>query len=771
MQFFLAFLSGVVLFYSFQYFPSLTLFGGLLSFIWLSFRKRYFLILVVAAGAVFAVLRYEPPEEPPHTKDEVSVNGVFESYPVKTARGSFKQTLITKPAIGMWGGERPTEFSGGKIILYSNNAFEPGTECELGIKFMNTGKGLNPGENGPGAIRASLIDTGTCNQRSSLHSRIEAYRYRINEHIESNFKQEPGALVESITTGQKSNINEELRHAFNAAGLTHILSISGTHFGLFSIFLFGIFRFIIGSLPYRTFQRITIYLTPSQAAAILCLPVMLAYLALSGASIPAIRSFIMISLFLFGLVIGRKGYWLNSLLFAAFILVIWDPQAIFTISFQLSFLAVLCIGLAIPDREVRKTKVGKAGKAFSYAKNVILMTLSASVGTAPLVAYYFHYFSVISTVSNLFIAPFIGLTLIPLSVVSCFLFLITGHFIFTPVVSFFSDVSIMSVKLLSHIPFAAVNIPAFPAIIILLSYGGFIFYFMFGRRRYLLIIPFIPFVIYFFACAFEEKSLNVTYLDVGQGDSSVVELPDGKTMVIDTGRTGRETASFLKLIGKDTIDILVLSHIHPDHIGGLDDIRRKFSVKEIWDNGRMVFPGYGEARSLKRGDMLEGKGYRIYALHPYPEFYTVDRSDYVSENNDSLVLKIEGNSRSFLFTGDVEEEAEEDVMHLGMWIRSSVIKVPHHGGRSSANRPFLKAVSPDIAVISVGRDNVFGHPHEGMLDALRGARILRTDKDGAIKIEETADGLHIKTYKDFLIEKTGSLAGEIRNFKRLFETW
>ena len=429
MQFFLSFLAGVILFYSFQYFPFSTVFVGILSFSFLSSRKRYVLILILAAGTAFAFLRYESPVEPPHIRNEVAVKGIFESYPVKTASGTFKQTLTTESVVGAGAGESPPDFYGGDIVLFSDKAFDPGTECELGIKFMRSRKGLNPGENDPDAIRASLIDTGTCGQKPSLHSRIEGYRYRIDKYIEDNFKEEPGGLVESITTGKTANIDVKLRNAFNVTGLTHILSISGSHFGLFSVLLFGIFRFIIRTLPYRTLQRITIYLTPSQAAAMLCLPVMLAYLGLSGASIPAIRSFIMIGLFLLGLVIGRKGYWLNSLLFAAFILVLWEPQAIFNPSFQLSFLAVLFIGFAIPDREDGKAG---GGKAFRYAKNAMLMTLSASIGTAPLVAYYFHYFSVISPISNLFIAPLTGFTLIPLSVASCFLFLITGRLIFTP---------------------------------------------------------------------------------------------------------------------------------------------------------------------------------------------------------------------------------------------------------------------------------------------------------------------------------------------------
>ncbi len=357
-----------------------------------------------------------------------------------------------------------------------------------------------------------------------------------------------------------------------------------------------------------------------------------------------------------------------------------------------------------------------------------MLTLSASIGTAPLVAYHFHYFSIISPLSNLFIAPLIGFVLIPLSVFSSFLFLITGHYMFTPIVSAISDVSLLLVKIFSHIPFADIKIPAFPPIVVLLFYAGFIFYFLFNKRRYTLIIPFVPIVIYLSMSIFERNELNITYLDVGQGDSSVIELPDGKTIVIDTGRTGRETASFLKYRGKKTVDALILSHIHPDHTGGLDYILKRFKVKELWDNGRIIFPDNFtniNHKTLNRGDIIEGKGYSIYILHPYPEFYTMYGNEYVAANNDSLLLKLKGNSKSFLFTGDVEEEAEKDILNLRSWLKSDVIKVPHHGGKTSSYESFFKAVSPDIAVISVGRDNTFGHPHKETLDALHGAQNIQ----------------------------------------------
>ena len=149
----------------------------------------------------------------------------------------------------------------------------------------------------------------------------------------------------------------------------------------------------------------------------------------------------------------------------------------------------------------------------------------------------------------------------------------------------------------------------------------------------------------------------------------------------------------------------------------------------------------------------------------------MDDNEYVSENNASLVLKLSGEKHSFLFVGDVEEDAEEDLSHLKSWLKSDVIKVPHHGGKTSVHPGMLFDISPSIAVISVGRDNTFGHPSQEMLEALSGRQIYRTDIDGAIKITETEEGLEVKTYRDYAFERADAAAKELRNIKRLFTAW
>lgn len=840
MLLFISFISGVVAYHAFQYFPFCIFLLSFLVLTFLSIRKRFFPAVILIVGIIFAFFRDEP-DKIIRVQEPVIVNGIFKSYPVRTSSGIFRQPFHVNSAKSLENDREFYELTGEEIILLSEKQFDIGTESELLIKFLKKKKRLNPGEYKSNKIYAKTMSVVNVRDRKfSLNSTIQEYRHEINRYIEDNFEKNPAALITSITTGHKSNLNDNFRDSFNAAGLAHILSISGTHFGLFSFFVFGIFRLFMNILPYKILQRITIFFTPSQAAAVLCFPFMLAYLGLSGASIPAIRSFIMISIFLAGLIIGRKGFWLNSVIFAALLLIIWNPQVIFQLSFQLSFIAVLCIGFSLRNNRTGERDEDKKdeNRILRYFKNALLISVSASIGTAPLVAYYFHYFSVISPVSNLLIAPVIGFIVIPLSVFSSFLYLITGYFLFAPVIKVVSGLSISAVELFAGIPFADLKIPAFPPIIILLFYAGFIFYFLPGRpkntdsnektndfnglpkqarheemlnqvqrdtfrirhdgiirglkivilnsfqnlyrhfwvkKRYALIIPFVPVIIYFSLSIFEKKDLTVTFLDVGQGDSSVIELPDGKTLVIDAGKTGRETASFLKYRGKQIVDAVILSHVHSDHTGGLNYLIKEFEVKELWDNGRLIIPenilANIDHRTLNRGDMTGEKDYSIYVFHPYAEFYTLYGDENAEADNDSLVFKIEGKYQSILFTGDIEEEAEDDILHLGQLLKSNVLKIPHHGSKTSAHFPFFKAVSPQIAVISAGHENPFGHPHQETIDALHGIDILQTDIEGAVKISESINGLNINTYRDFQFQRAASLKDEVRNLKRLLETW
>jgi competence protein ComEC len=233
--------------------------------------------------------------------------------------------------------------------------------------------------------------------------------------------------------------------------------------------------------------------------------------------------------------------------------------------------------------------------------------------------------------------------------------------------------------------------------------------------------------------------------------------------------------AYLRYLGQKDIDVLMVTHADDDHGAGVSYVMRKFVVREVWDNGLLIYPdgflGKVARRSLERGDTAKAYGLDIQVLHPYKGFYTFSDNDAATENNDSLVVKITGRNRSFLFTADIAEEAEEDLVHLGKWLKSDVIKVSHHGSRTSSSGDFLRTADPEIGVISVGRNNTYGHPHRETLERLREIRVYRTDRDGAVKVTETSEGFAVKTYRNFPLERTRSVGGELRNIKRLFTVW
>lgn len=258
----------------------------------------------------------------------------------------------------------------------------------------------------------------------------------------------------------------------------------------------------------------------------------------------------------------------------------------------------------------------------------------------------------------------------------------------------------------------------------------------------------------------QQGNLQVHFIDVGQGDSILIQSPDGKNMLIDGGERTPGVLNYLNKQGIKQIDVMIATHPHSDHIGGLVDVLRQIKVLEVWTNGQphttKTFEDFlvgidksgAKYREAKRGDAIELGILRFQVLHPGPRL--VD-----DMNRNSVVLRLVYGDVSFLFTGDANGSAETEILAAKQEVKATILKVGHHGSATSSSAAFLKAVSPKAAGYSAGVGNSYGHPAASTLARLKeaGATVYGTDVNGTIIV--VTDG---KTYSIKLEKQTSSRA-------------
>lgn len=247
-------------------------------------------------------------------------------------------------------------------------------------------------------------------------------------------------------------------------------------------------------------------------------------------------------------------------------------------------------------------------------------------------------------------------------------------------------------------------------------------------------------------------TLQVYYLDVGQGDSSLIRTPENQYILIDAGNNdqGKNVVKYLKHLGVKTIDVMIATHPDADHIGGLDDVLKAFDVKSVYapkvSHTTDTFKDFltavkNEGRTIKTaksGVTLDLKGITAKFVSPL--------NDYGDELNDwSAVLKLTYKETSFLFAGDAELQSENDMLADGVDLKADVLKIGHHGSKTSTSKTFIDAVKPKYSIISVGKNN-YGHPDSGILGRLKNVKstVYRTDKQGTITA--ISDGNKITFY-------------------------
>ena len=610
---------------------------------------------------------------------------------------------------------------------------------------------------------------------------VESWRDRIRDFLNREAKPPCSSIFKALVLGEQGDLPEEIKEYFILTGTAHLLAISGDQFGIVALLSFSL---LIWMLKRSEFLLLSI--SVRKWAAGMTIPCIVLYALIAGGGISVIRAAIMVITFLFSILLHRERNLLHTLALAAFLILIFSPPSLFDVSFQLSFLAVLSILYLVPRflQEFKQEEISLLLKT-SWKKNILkyirlslLVTGVAILGTAPLVALHFNRFAPIGFITNLFIIPWVGFLIVPLSLTaSIFSFFFTPFAAFLISINGFITLILLSVlAFFASLPFASffVSTPTVFEIVLFYSLLFLVAHFRKGKKiRYLfagLCIAFACDLAFWNLKDSFQKDLRLTFIDVGHGDSILIEFPKGKKMLIDGGGLyegrfdiGKNViAPFLWKKKIRRIDTLVLSHPDPDHLKGLNFIASRFSIGEFWDNGfETQSEPYLQLKETLRQKKTKTQsldeetspqtinGVEISVLNP-PARNAMQRKiqNPPDLNNSSLVLKLQFKNVSTLLAGDIGKEAEGLMLRKGYPLRADILKIPHHGSISSSSLLFLDRVKPTYAILSVGERNIARLPHPDVLKRYEqlGSRVLRTDKHGAITVVTDGEGIEVKTF-------------------------
>ncbi|MCF8062298.1 MAG: DNA internalization-related competence protein ComEC/Rec2 [Deltaproteobacteria bacterium] len=602
----------------------------------------------------------------------------------------------------------------------------------------------------------------------ALEDALEKLRGPLRDWFRRSLSAPERGLMRALVLGEKQGIDPADREAFQAAGLAHVLAVSGLHVGLVAWLAFTAIRWIL-SRSHRLLLAADVRKVSALAA---CLPVTV-YALTAGFHVSTQRALIMVLAYLLSVAAGReKDVW-STLCLAALLILAANPQALRTISFQLSFGAVagiLWLAPAIYRRipnpfEKEGRHPGLAARPAAYAAGLLSATLAAVLFLLPLTVFYFHRISLVSVPANLMVTPLLGLWVLPLGILSALFFPLLPSLagLLLQGASLGASAMTAVARFLSGLDGAAVWVITPNRFELLLLYAVLVsgIFALRGRFRPLFLASCLVLaadVGYWVHETALRRDLRVTYLDVGQGNAALVQFPRGKRMLVDGGGfrlgdfdVGRMViAPYLWRQKIARIHTLVLSHPEADHMNGLGFIAKHFSPGSLWYSGDRV-----ESDSYRRfmaiihaaridvktpgdpGIPLEIEGVQVEILHPVPEAPGDETLSRLGTNDRSVVLRLSHAGFSFLFPGDIENRVEALlVRRFGGRLRSDVLLSPHHGSNSSCSEGFLEHVQPAWCVVSAGFGNRFGFPHPEVVARLRaaGACIARTDRHGAVRI-------------------------------------
>lgn len=582
-------------------------------------------------------------------------------------------------------------------------------------------------------------------------------RGRIGRAIDGAAGAEASGVLRALVIGDKGRLSAELRDGFARTGTSHLLAVSGMHLTLVAGAAFFATSAVLSFVPAWA-SRWPLAL----GAAPVSWVVAAGYTVLTGGAVSTRRALLMAAFTLLGIGVRRRGSGRTALLLAVLVLVLHDPDVLRDLSFQLSVVSVAA--LLVSSTWGEGTGIGRLVRPGADASFVrrssawvaagVLASFAAGAATAPLVAHHFAVVSFVGVVANVVVGPLLGVGALGLGLLGAAVSLVAPSVAAWPfrAAGALVELSLGLVKEMAAWPWAAVTfgrpVPWVVASLTLVVTGAFV-----GRTRLRPIAWSLA-----ASCALApmlnpagDSLLRLSLLDVGQGDAVLLESPAGGVWVVDAGGLGGsydtgEGVVLPALADRSTaLRAVVLSHADRDHYGGLPTVVRTAEPPEFWWNGEgsdarsfeelltELARAGTRVRALDSGSELDGSRDRVdlRVLHPAPGARSLSRND------GSLVLAVRYGATRALLTGDIEARGERLLWRDGGALAATVLKVPHHGSRSSSSRRLVDAVRPALALASLGTFNRFGFPAAEVVDRYRsrGARFRSTGRWGETQLE------------------------------------
>ncbi|SHG85002.1 competence protein ComEC [Thermosyntropha lipolytica DSM 11003] len=750
---FIAFALGIILAYYELSFLACIFTGFILLSYLLSCKFSHYLLipaLILLTGSIY--FDFNKAIFPPSLPAEVNnfeIKGKVVSYPRYDDR---KCSFILKT-------ERKEPFlQKMQVFLYFPARVERGDEIFIKGKLVLPDEPGNPGEFNYAAFLKKekicyMLITGeeknlqVVKKACLIDFLLNKCRQKAEITIKNILPDKKAGILLGMLLGKKEEISPEDYREFQKSGIVHIFAVSGLHVG----FLAALVGFILSLFKASPWSKITVTCA-----------VLLVYGSIVGWPVSVMRAVIMTILAAAAFYFKRENGLINSLGLAGVIILLLDPYALFKIGFQLSFAATFGLVYIYPAlRKVIKEK--------KWWIDLMLIPLCAQVAVLPFIAYYFYLFTPGALITNILTSYLAGG-----AIILGFLGIITGIVfpflspVFIYPAGFMIDIITAVVKIATSLPFAYLWVKKPDVGFIILYYAGILLvcYALYHKTikaagtGILMITVFL-----FFLCLppsfYDRGYLEITFIDVGQGDSILIKTPEGKFILVDGGGNRwtdveeRKLLPYLHSRGINRFYMLVNSHPDYDHLKGLERVLEEHKNKFLCIPASLA--GVSEYQYIKSAAFNKGsKVVYLYAGQKiklskdcfmevlYPE------KEYRGEkyNDNSLVLYMKYRDFAVLLTGDIEQEGIKNLLNKGYVKEAKVVKVPHHGSRGSLYPEFYDKVNPHLAVISVGKNN-FGHPHPEVLDLLgaKGIRVLRTDQNGAITFLSNGSEIRIKTFK------------------------